>query len=174
MSNLKALRPNIGFLLRQPPGYSRKMDIEYPDAVKLAQDLVLERLNGVLEMTRTQQGIWVTGKLDCGIEAACARCLEPFSNNLQVRLEEMFYYPPSKAMNPTDYRIAEDGTMNLVGPIREQLLIAIPIRALCRPDCKGLCIHCGQNLNEGECDCQEQVIDPRMAELLKLKMQFKD
>lgn len=172
MSNLKALKPNIGFLLRQPPGYMRQMDIDYPKAVIISIDLVLEWLNGVLEMTRTQQGIWVNGKLDCGIEATCARCLGLFSNTLQVQLEELFFYPPSKASSPTDYKIAEDGTMNLVGPIREQLLIAIPIRALCKPDCKGLCSRCGQNLNEGTCNCQEDEIDPRMAELLKLKLKM--
>jgi len=106
--------------------------------------------------------------------STCDRCLELFSNTLQIGLEEMFFHPPSKALNPTDYKIAEDGTMNLVEPIREQMLMAIPIQALCRPDCKGLCSLCGQNLNEGECDCQDQYIDPRMAELLKLKMQLND
>lgn len=172
MSNLKALRPNVGFMLRQQAGYTRDMDIDYPEPVRLSDDLGLEWLHGELNLARTQQGIWVTGDLDCSVEATCARCLELFSHPLEMRLEEMFFYPPSKALNTTDYIITEDGTMDLVGPIREQTLIAIPIRALCRPDCKGLCPICGQNFNEGTCNCQDQEVDPRLEELLKLKLQL--
>jgi len=54
--------------------------------------------------------------------------------------------------------------------IREQLLLALPMGSLCREDCKGLCASCGQALNEGACDCKPGVVDPRWAQLQKLKL----
>jgi uncharacterized protein len=52
--------------------------------------------------------------------------------------------------------------------VRESLLLALPMKVLCSEDCKGLCPHCGANLNEESCDCVAETIDPRWAELRKL------
>ena len=52
--------------------------------------------------------------------------------------------------------------------VRDTLLVAEPLRELCKSDCKGLCPVCGQNLNEGQCDCDTFVPDPRLAALESL------
>ena len=58
----------------------------------------------------------------------------------------------------------------LIAPAHPQLLVLnTPWRSVCRPDCQGLCPNCGQNLNEGDCDCQHQQIDPRLASLQELR-----
>jgi hypothetical protein len=51
----------------------------------------------------------------------------------------------------------------------EQLHLAVPMKPVCRPDCKGLCPHCGADRNRGECDCRETDVDPRWAALAKLR-----
>jgi uncharacterized protein len=51
--------------------------------------------------------------------------------------------------------------------VRELALLDVPMRPLCRPDCQGLCMNCGQNLNEGDCGCEEEEIDPRLEALRK-------
>ena len=53
--------------------------------------------------------------------------------------------------------------------VRESILAALPMKILCRDDCRGLCLKCGQNLNRGQCDCDTTEIDPRLAILAKLK-----
>mgnify|MGYP001566220766 FL=1 len=67
----------------------------------------------------------------------CARCLIPVSPGFEAALEQVY-----------GEEITE---IDVSGELREALLLAIPGRALCRPDCKGLCSQCGQNLNERDC-----------------------
>jgi uncharacterized protein len=54
--------------------------------------------------------------------------------------------------------------------VREQVLLALPMSAVCREDCEGLCAQCGQNLNEKQCGCEQKVIDPRLAPLMNIKL----
>lgn len=171
--NLKSLRPNVGFMLHEAAGYHRVFDIDLT-SVSLPDGFYLEAIRGELALTRTREGIWVDGEMEGSIVTTCARCLEEFSLPLQINLEELFYYPPSKAPEPSLYVIQESGVLDLVEPVREQFILSVPIRALCRPDCKGLCDQCGQNLNLGECTCSKDEIDPRLAGLLELKEKLSD
>ena len=174
MATFKELRPNVGFIIRQFPGYTRTIEIDLPPDVTLGDDLLLHRLQGKLTLGRTQQGIWVNGRVEATVPVECGRCLEPFSLDLQLDFQEMFYSPPHKAPTPQDYVVPDSGIMDLNGPIRELVEVALPIQAVCRPDCRGLCSHCGQNLNEGSCNCEDEVIDPRLAALLELKKNLTD
>jgi uncharacterized protein len=66
------------------------------------------------------------------------------------------------------FTIDEQHILDLTEAVRQYSLMAIPIKALCREDCAGLCQTCGKNLNEGTCDCAAPDIDPRWAKLTKL------
>ena len=57
--------------------------------------------------------------------------------------------------------------------LREQVLLSLPVRTLCRPDCKGLCPHCGENRNQKECTCAEMETDPKWAALGELRGRIK-
>jgi uncharacterized protein len=61
-------------------------------------------------------------------------------------------------------------TIDLDPILREQVLLALPMHALCREDCKGLCGMCGQNLNEATCGCEPKGMDPRLAALKNIKL----
>jgi uncharacterized protein len=100
--------------------------------------------------------------------------LESFGLVLQIGLEELFFYPPHKAPEPTLYVIEETGVMDLVEPVREEFILSLPLRALCKEDCKGLCDQCGENLNQAKCTCEEAEIDPRFASLLQLKKELSE
>jgi uncharacterized protein len=163
-SQLKPLRPNVGFLLKEAAGYSRLWEVELPTTA-LEQDVSVEWLRGQLEFTRTSEGIWVNGRLAAAAPAECARCLTTFSQPLELTLEELFYYPPSNAPTRSDYVVTEDSILDLVGPVREQIVLSTPMRPLCRPDCKGFCATCGAYLDEEECQCQKEEVDPRLAVL---------
>lgn len=161
-SQLKSLRPNVGFLLREAAGYSRLWEVDLPNTT-LEEDVTVDWLRGELEFTRTSQGIWVNGSLAGAAQAECARCLTAFSQPLEITLEELFYFPPSNALTRSDYVVTDDTIMDLVIPVREQVVLSTPIRPLCRQDCKGLCADCGANLNEEQCQCEKEEIDPRLA-----------
>jgi uncharacterized protein len=76
----------------------------------------------------------------------------------------------SFVLDKTDEEVFDGKVIDLEPIVREQLLLALPMNAVCREDCKGLCGQCGQNLNEKQCDCQEKFVDPRFAALKNIKL----
>ena len=69
-----------------------------------------------------------------------------------------------------DEELFDGKTIDLEPLVREQVLLALPMHAVCREDCKGLCGTCGKNLNEGECGCAPSQVDPRLAALKNIKL----
>ena len=166
-NNLRSLQPNVGFLLKQSSGYSRTVEPSL-EAMELDEGILVEHLTGELDLTRTSQGIWVDGALTGTTLVECARCLSHFLLSLTIELQELFYYPPANAPDPSDYVITEDGLLDLVEPMREQIVLNMPISPLCQPDCRGICSHCGRDRNLEACDCEDDRIDPRLAALQDL------
>lgn len=115
------------------------------------------------------------------LELACSRCLEPFELPVDSAID-VRYLPQSE--NTGDEREVEDDDLSdafyrdeaidLGHLLEEQFYLALPMKPLCRPDCKGLCPHCGANLNVETCDCQARWEDPRLAGLKALMNRDKD
>ena len=104
------------------------------------------------------------------IQAECARCLEPVS--LEISGELGYLYCSRGVEEPEgldDYMPVETEfsgkVVDVMPQIRETVYTLIPTKVLCREDCKGLCPSCGKNLNEGECSCKNEDIDPRLEAL---------
>lgn len=124
--------------------------------------------------------IRINGKLEVGVETECCRCLE----KMQVPVKKNFdlFYHSSKTLTS----VKRDEEIELKRPeldvgfyvrtglefndtLRELILIEMPMKPVCRPDCRGLCLHCGANLNGAPCDCPAEEADPRWSELKRLK-----
>jgi uncharacterized protein len=163
--NNRILKINVGFLLSESVGQSRDTELDVPDPLKVADDLTIDGLRGVIHLSRNSRGILVQGQLATEFPSECARCLDETSVPVDLDLEELYVYPaePGAAFVVTD-----DGNLDLAPLIREEAIVSVPQTALCRPDCAGLCPTCGANLNEGPCDCNKDPIDPRFAALQKL------
>ena len=101
----------------------------------------------------------------------CARCLDPVKVPLSAEAfreadTKLSTEEREKQEEPMDYL---DGTkLDADVLLKDALLTAWPIRVLCKEDCKGLCSHCGANLNHTTCDCGEETYDPRMAAILDI------
>jgi uncharacterized protein len=121
--------------------------------------------------------IRVVGKLATKLQIACARCLEavPYtvdrSFELLFRPQSVNVGPDEQEMQDKDSEIAfyEGDGVELKDILREQILLAVPIKTVCREECKGLCPHCGKNLNTGECQCEQDTADPRWDALKDLR-----
>lgn len=123
------------------------------------------------------QDIRVVGELSTRVEVACARCLDPVSRNIDRRFD-LLYRPQGSDAGREEISVTTaeaeigyytgDGLL-LEDVLREQVLLAVPIKIVCRDECKGLCPHCGRNLNQGACDCREEVSDPRWDALRGLR-----
>jgi len=165
--NRNVLRLNVGFLLKENIGYSREITFDEPH-VHVAEDLTVDRLHGAITFSRTPQGLYAQGRLQAISHEQCVRCLIAVDQTLTCKIGDLFIYPPENA--PEDaLTVGEDIHIDLAPLVRENMLLSKPIRILCRPDCKGLCPTCGQNWNEGPCDCREESGDLRWAALEKLK-----
>jgi uncharacterized protein len=133
-------------------------------------------VEGSFKLTRTNRGILVQGTLHTEVPVECSRCLKVFDYPLTVNIEEE-YFPiidvnsgtPVEIPDDTDsFTIDDHHILDLSEAIRQNALLAIPMKVLCRKDCRGLCQECGKNLNEGPCGCETEIIDPRWAQLAKL------
>ena len=118
----------------------------------------------------------VKGHLDSCIAVDCDRCLRPIQIpvNSEFSLEYISDtdYESTQTAELTDELMSVgvfDGeTIDVDEIAREQILLAVPTRALCKEDCKGFCEKCGADKNAGECGCAEQEIDPRWSALKDL------
>jgi len=126
--------------------------------------------------------IRLTGQLAASFELLCARCLEPVEQKVDHKFELLYRPQGSDAgreeVSVTDAE-AEIGYyqgegLDLQDVVREQVLLALPLKVICREDCKGLCAHCGKNLNAGACSCAEPVEDPRWAALKEIRGKFQN
>lgn len=163
---MSRLKFNFGFLLEADFGTMRRIELDYP-SIKLSDDLTLSPLKGVITATRTTEGIYIQGDLESAALMECVRCLTETVVQTDFTLDELFYYPPHSAP-PGENHVGEDGFIDLGPLVRELSLLSVPTKVLCREDCLGLCQECGANLNEGDCGCAEDEIDPRMAALQQL------
>lgn len=148
-THYRPLRLNVGFLLSQTAGYGRHFDF-HEESITLGSDIRVEAFNGNLQLNRTPQGIVALGDFSAQLPAECARCLKAFSAPVSIHIEDLFVYPPQNATDPL-LLVGEDAHLNLEPLVREYLLVNQPTRLLCRPDCKGLCPICGNDLNEKKC-----------------------
>src|SRR6202166_500603 len=135
-------------------------------------------VNATAELLEGQ--IRVEGQLDTKIELQCARCLEPVVEEVN-RAFDLFYAPLPKDEKPKEDRLKDDDTeigffqgegLFLADVVKEQVLLALPLKVSCQSDCRGLCPNCGANLNHEECRCETHATDPRLAPLARLKQDW--
>jgi len=151
-------------LLRETIGYNRQFDFEFP-LLEVADDLDLANFRGVARLTHTAQGVYLHGQFSGERQLDCVRCLTEINQRIKSRLEQLYEFPP----NPlAEFTVEESGFLDLAPALREDLWLAMPQYPLCRPDCRGLCPNCGQNWNDGSCNCANDNINPQLEVLKKL------
>jgi uncharacterized protein len=121
----------------------------------------------MIRLTRTGEGLYLQGNLKAGTAVSCNRCLTEFEQPLEIELADLLAYPPGPQEDLL-LSVPETGMLDLAPLLREYLVLDIPSQPLCRPDCKGLCPECGENLNENTCEHPQSHIDPRLASLSTL------
>jgi len=135
-------------------------------------------------LERAGEEIRLVGSLTGAVEWSCSRCLEPAQSGIsrsfdlffRQRNEEMFDEDDDVELTEEDMRTSFfTGTQLDIGDIiREQVLLALPMKVLCRVDCKGLCPVCGTNLNINSCHCPAERFSPHMDKLLDIKRKLEE
>jgi uncharacterized protein len=160
------LQLNVGFIAQQSIGYSRSFQFDIP-ALEPSPEILFEAVRGEIVFARTSEGLLSQGKFQGQTAATCGRCMEPFPQILQADFTELFSFPGHE-QEETDLVLPDDGHIDFGPIVGEYMAIEIPITPICREDCQGLCVECGNNLNETECSHEEKDIDPRLAVLKSL------
>jgi DUF177 domain-containing protein len=124
----------------------------------------------------------LVGRVATTLEQPCSRCLEPFRQDLDAAFD-IRYLPQSENAGHEEREVEEDDLsdafyrdeqIELKQLMEEQFYLALPLKPLCRTDCKGLCPNCGTNLNDASCTCEVRWEDPRLAGLKALMNRDKD
>jgi len=128
---------------------------------------------------REQPGqVALQATMDARLQLRCVRCLERFEHALRVEFDLLLVAdepePEGEGERETEAREAllfhaEEGRVALGDVAREQVHLNLPLKPLCRPDCRGLCPTCGVDRNRLECACAGEEVDPRLAPLLLIK-----
>lgn len=118
----------------------------------------------------------IEGKIVCTIVLNCTRCLAPISQDLEIEFVDVFVAPTEEAestesglaIEDLDKSVAENGRIDLVELVREQILLNLKEQIYCMENCMGLCEKCGSNKNLINCNCNENELDPRWSALKDL------
>ncbi len=125
--------------------------------------------------------IRLRGQFKGNFQVPCARCVEAVTIPLAAEFDLIFRPagadadPPERSITAPETEIGyyQKDSLLLEDVLREQVLLSLPVRTLCKPDCKGLCPRCGQNRNLEACSCEEGPADPRWEALSGLRSRIK-
>jgi uncharacterized protein len=159
-------RLNVGFIVHQEVGYKREFPFEF-EQIQISDDLDLRHFEGITAIGRTPQGLFVQADFSAETDLECVRCLNDFTHQLNWNLTELYAFN-EKSVTDSELILPDDAHINLQPLIREYALLEMPINPTCRPDCKGLCSVCGQDLNQRDCGHKEIIDDSPFSALKDL------
>ncbi len=137
-----------------------------PEELEIKSDeLAVEgAVKTVGRMSNAGDVLLLEATMSAQVRRTCGRCLKEFTAVTKAEVVEKFY--PAGAENiEQDAFVYDSDVIDITEPLREGLLLAEPMQALCKQDCRGLCPVCGADLNDGDCGCERFSVDPRLAAL---------
>jgi uncharacterized metal-binding protein YceD (DUF177 family) len=121
-----------------------------------------------LRLESVMEGVLVSGDIEVPLTGSCARCLEPIEDTLTLAVQELYAYEGSttEATSEEDeVRRIEGDHLDLEPLVRDTVVLALPLAPVCTEDCAGLCVDCGQRLDDLPADHAHEIVDARWADL---------
>jgi uncharacterized protein len=121
-----------------------------------------------LRLEAVAEGVLVSGTAAATAVGQCARCLVEVTEPVVAGIRELYAYPESITAATTEEDEVSrlvDERIDLEQVARDEVVLALPMAPLCRPDCRGLCVQCGGRLDDLEPDHSHEILDPRWAAL---------
>ena len=141
----------------------KKIDLTEPLFGKYNANVVLNKFDDqiILEASTT-----------AGANFVCDRCGTEFNQNVKSKYKMIYLLrsieDAEEEINIT-YLSSDTHIIDLSNDVRDYMILSIPMKRLCNEDCKGLCVKCGSDLNEKQCECEDSEIDDRWKVLTELK-----
>ena len=171
IDTVMAMRVDVGRILG-----SRGASLAIQGAISLPDDLgqgfqTTGPARVQATMTNTGRFLHAEGRIELGLRAECVRCLKEFGLLLTVPFAQDYLSPGESVIDEesvNDFTPLTGEVLDLDPAVSEAVFLALPMKPLCREDCLGLCVQCGQNLNEGQCGCDKGSGHPGLAALARL------
>lgn len=152
------------------------MEIELSETIHSDLVQTASPVKAALRIERSSSEVLVRGRLKAEVNLQCSRCLSVFTTPLDASVD-VVYDPAEAVPGEENHEIKSDeldmgfymnDTLDMNDLLVEQLILNVPMKPLCRPDCKGICPMCGVDANAVECNCPETEPDPRLKVLEQL------
>jgi uncharacterized protein len=141
-------------------------------------DVALETIEVSCTVRRMKESVFIEGSAATTVAMPCGRCLETCRLPVKAAFQYTFVPPPEQpeeevelSADDLDFAYYEEDTIDLDRLVFEQITLQMPIKPLCTETCKGLCPHCGTNLNVAGCLCRSETFDERLAVLKHFKVE---
>ena len=164
---------NVSQLLKEPSGFTREYEVDE----EVSGDSTVCPIRGRVKLMRTEDGVWVSAPLDVFTPGSCSRCLVDIRKMVRLEIEEEFLpeidiNTGARLHSPREFDenfyISRSNVLDLTEAVIQYIYLSTSMKTMCRPDCRGLCMKCGTDLNEGECKCDRTARDPRWGALLDM------
>lgn len=132
------------------------LELDFPDLEFVNRDIeIKDYVQLDLEIYNTRDSFVVEGVMEAELILSCSRCLKKYSSPIKLDISE----------DVLKSDMEDEEELYLDDIIVDNIILYLPMKPLCSEDCKGLCPQCGQDLNKGDCDCEVETVDPRLAKL---------
>ncbi len=162
----KPFRLNVGFIVGGEVGFSNEFPFDL-EKIQVEDDLELRHFHGSAIVGRTPQGLLLTGAFEGALTAQCVRCLKEFEQIVRWEMTELYAFN-QKSVTDSGLILPDNAHIDLAPLVRDYALTEIPISPVCKPDCKGLCPVCGQDLNQKDCGHRDETDDSPFSALKDL------
>jgi uncharacterized protein len=133
---------------------------------------ILRPYEAMITVLPQKKGYLIEGRFGGSVRLPCDRCAEPGTVDMDEEFQVYEDFPGGEETGQQTFlrRSGKTLELNVSGLLWEQFVLAIPAKLICTPACRGICPHCGQNLNLKECACDKEQGDPRLTALKSLKI----
>lgn len=157
----------------------REVPVEMTEFVsKMGSFPIVSKTAVLLSITnKGNKVLLVEGKGEISASIPCGRCLKDVVCQIPLNFEreiDMKLTEEERIEKLDENNYISGGNLDMEQLVYNEILINWPLRVLCRDDCRGICSHCGKNLNEGPCECETDDLDPRMAAISDIFSKFKE
>ena len=157
-SNVKSISKDIDFAYHKENLVYNNEVIEILDPIAIKGEVtVLQGIADVKLSVKTR------------LRHTCSRCLDQFEKDLEIEIEELI--SKNEQEDESIITLEEGDVLDIRDVVLNDIYLALPLKTLCKEDCKGLCHNCGANLNLGQCSCIQEDVDLRFS---ALKDMFKE
>lgn len=115
--------------------------------------------------------LYIQGFVESVVELCCHRCLKRFQQKIIGEVHEKLFEEDSPQVDIDEYFVIKNNMVDITKIMENTLVLSLPMKIICDEHCKGLCLVCGTDLNEHQCNCKNDEVDPRLAKLKDLLQQ---